>query len=161
MVGGGWPMGDRGGERRGVRGRSCPLAYRYRPEALAQPSQLAADTLYVVGGLYGNLAALRAVLQRAEREPGGPAAIVFNGDFHWLDVDPEDFRSISETVLAHHASTGNVEAELAADQDTGCGCGYPDHGPASKSPLPGMATGPLLNTRRLTPAKPLPSATRG
>jgi hypothetical protein len=40
-----------------ARGRSCPLAYRYQPEALARPSQLAADTLYVVGGLYGNLAA--------------------------------------------------------------------------------------------------------
>jgi hypothetical protein len=120
-------MGDRGGERTGVRGRSCPLAYRYRPEALAQPSQLAADTLFVVGGLYGNLAALRAVLQRAEREPGGPAAIVFNGDFHWLDVDPEDFRSISETVLAHHATKGNVEAELASDEDAGCGCAYPDY----------------------------------
>jgi hypothetical protein len=111
----------------GVRGRSCPLAYRYRPEALAQPSQLGADTLFVVGGLYGNLAALRAVLQRAEREPGGPVAIVFNGDFHWLDVDPEDFRSISETVLAHHGTKGNVEAELASDEDAGCGCAYPDY----------------------------------
>ena len=44
------------------RGRSCPLAYRYQPEALAQPAQLEPDTLYVVGGLYGNLAALRTVL---------------------------------------------------------------------------------------------------
>jgi hypothetical protein len=45
------------------RGRSCPLAYRYQPEALAQPAALEADTLYVVGGLYGNPAALAAVLQ--------------------------------------------------------------------------------------------------
>ena len=110
------------------RGRSCPLAYRYQPQALAQPAQLEADTLYVVGGLYGNPAALAAVLERAHQEPGGPATIVFNGDFHWLDIDPDDFRSISETVLIHHATKGNVEAELAAGDDTaGCGCAYPDY----------------------------------
>jgi len=110
-----------------ARGRSCPTAYRYRPEALAQPARLSADTLFVVGGLYGNLAALRAVLERARRERDGTAAVVFNGDFHWLDVDPEDFRAISETVLAQHAIKGNVEAELASDDDAGCGCAYPDY----------------------------------
>jgi hypothetical protein len=110
------------------RGRSCPLAYRHQPEALAQPAQLEVDTLYVVGGLYGNPAALAAVLERAHQELGGPATIVFNGDFHWLDVDPDDFRSISEAVLAHHATKGNVEAELAAADDAaGCGCAYPDY----------------------------------
>ncbi|HEV3013165.1 MAG TPA: metallophosphoesterase, partial [Actinomycetota bacterium] len=110
-----------------ARGRSCPLSYRYQPEALAQPAQLKADTLYVVGGLYGNPAALRAILERADREPGGPPAIVFNGDFHWLDVDPEDFQAISEAVLDRHATKGNVEAELASDEDAGCGCAYPDY----------------------------------
>jgi hypothetical protein len=112
------------------RGRVCPLPYRYRPEALARPAQLTADSLYVVGGLYGNPVALAAVLERAAGEPGGPATVVFNGDFHWLDVDPEDFQAISETVLAHHATKGNVEAELAAegsDEDAGCGCAYPDY----------------------------------
>jgi hypothetical protein len=112
------------------RGRSCPLAYQYQPEVLAQPTQLEADTLYVVGGLYGNPAALQAVLERAADEPGGPATIVFNGDFHWLDIDPEDFQAISEAVLAHHATKGNVEAELASqgsDEDAGCGCAYPEY----------------------------------
>jgi hypothetical protein len=109
------------------RGRYCPLAYQYQPDALAQPAQLSADTLYVVGGLYGNPTALRAVLQRAQREPDAGAAIVFNGDFHWLDIDPEDFRTISEAVLAHHAIKGNVEAELASSEDAGCGCAYPDY----------------------------------
>ena len=108
-------------------GRSCPLVYRYQPEALAQRAQLEADALYVVGGLYGNPTALRAVLERADTEPGGPPAIVFNGDFHWLDVDPDDFQAISETVLAHHAIKGNVEAELGSDEDAGCGCAYPDY----------------------------------
>ena len=110
-----------------ARGRSCPLSYRYQPEVLAQPAQLEADTLYVVGGLYGNRAALAAVLGRAAAEPGGPATIVFNGDFHWLDVDPEDFQAISQVVLDRHATKGNVEAELASDTGAGCGCAYPDH----------------------------------
>jgi hypothetical protein len=110
-----------------ARGRSCPLAYRYQPEALAQPAQLSAENVYVVGGLYGNLAALRTILERAGREPAGPAAVVFNGDFHWLDVDPEDFVTVGETVLAHHAIKGNVEAELASREDAGCGCAYPDY----------------------------------
>jgi hypothetical protein len=112
------------------RGRSCPLSYRYQPEALVRPAQLEADTLYVVGGLYGNPVALRAILERADREPGGPAAIVCNGDFHWLDIDPEDFQAITEAVLAHHATRGNVEAELASEgsgEDAGCGCAYPDY----------------------------------
>jgi hypothetical protein len=110
-----------------VPGRSCPLAYQYQPEALAQPAQLEADTLYVVGCLYGNPAALRALLERADREPSSPATIVFNGDFHWLDVDPDDFQTISVTVLAHHAIKGNVEAELPSDEGAGCGCAYPDY----------------------------------
>jgi hypothetical protein len=110
-----------------TRGRSCPLAYQYRPEALAQPARLSADTLYVVGGLYGNLAALRAILERMELEPEGRAVVVFNGDFHWLDVDPEDFLAVGEAVLAHRATKGNVEAELASEEDAGCGCAYPDY----------------------------------
>jgi hypothetical protein len=52
---------------------------------------------------------------------------VFNGDFHWLDTDPEDFVAISHAVLAHHAIRGNVEAELASEEDAGCGCAYPDY----------------------------------
>jgi hypothetical protein len=62
------------------RGRSCPLAYRYQPEALSQQAQLEADTLFVVGGRYGNRADLQAVLERAADEPDVPATIVFNGD---------------------------------------------------------------------------------
>jgi hypothetical protein len=102
-----------GRERVDVRGRSCPTTYRYQPEVLAQPARLETDTLYVVGGLYGNLFALRAVLERADREPGGPAAMVFNGDFHWLDIDPDDFRAISQSVLAHHA-TAMIRVVVAA-----------------------------------------------
>jgi hypothetical protein len=111
------------------RGRDCPLAYRYRPEVLAGPAQLSAATLYVVGGLYGNPFALEAVLELARGDPAGEVAVVFNGDFHWLDVDPEDFHTISKLVLSQHAIKGNVEAELSAAQDAGCGCAYPDYVP--------------------------------
>jgi Calcineurin-like phosphoesterase superfamily domain len=109
-------------------GRSCPVAYRYSPDELATGVAFACETLYVVGGLYGNTVALEAVLEQAERERYAPTAVVFNGDFHWLDVDPEEFRRVTEQVVPHHAIQGNVEAELAAEDDAaGCGCAYPEY----------------------------------
>jgi hypothetical protein len=109
-------------------GRTCPLAHRYGPEELATAAAFACETLYVVGGLYGNGVALEAVLERADRERHAPAAIVFNGDFHWLDVDADEFRRVTDQVLSHHAMKGNVEAGLAAAaDDAGCGCAYPDY----------------------------------
>lgn len=112
-------------------GRSCPLHYRYRPQDLARPAEASTGVLYVVGGLYGNTAALDALLALFERERG-PKRLVFNGDFHWFDTDPAPFARIEQAVSAHHASRGNVETELAdpaagADAgDAGCGCAYPD-----------------------------------
>lgn len=108
-------------------GRVCPVAYRHRPEDLAGPPAFACTTLYVVGGLYGNPHALDAVLARAEVEPA-PPEIVFNGDFHYLDVDLGQFRAVEAGVHAHHATQGNVEYALVADDDSvGCGCDYPDY----------------------------------
>lgn len=107
-------------------GRSCPLSYRYAPASLARKPELVADTLYVVGGLYGNRPALASVLELAATEVGR-AAVVFNGDFNWFNVDAEGFESINGAVLEHVALRGNVETELAAnDAAAGCGCGYPD-----------------------------------
>lgn len=112
-------------------GRSCPVAYRYRPEDLAGPAAFATATLYVVGGLYGNTHALDAVLTRAAAEPVRPE-IVFDGDFHYLDVDPDRFAAIEAGVHAHHATLGNVEYALTSDDDTvGCGCDYPGYVPDS------------------------------
>jgi len=108
-------------------GRSCPVAYRYRPEDLAGPVAFATSTLYVVGGLYGNTRALDAVLARAAEEPS-PPEIVFNGDFHYLDVEPDRFAAIEAGVHDHHATLGNVEYALTAPDDTvGCGCDYPSY----------------------------------
>ena len=107
-------------------GRTCPVTYRYAPSTLARAADFEAETLYVVGGLYGNACALRSVLELAGAERA-PVTIVFNGDFNWFDVDAASFASINETVLAHHALRGNVETELA-DESGGadCGCAYPD-----------------------------------
>lgn len=108
-------------------GRSCPLHYRYAPASLNRPLEISADTLYVVGGLYGNAPALRAINALAAAEPG-PVSLAFNGDFNWFNSDAAGFAAINETVLAHHALRGNVETELAGDDETaGCGCAYPDN----------------------------------
>jgi hypothetical protein len=107
-------------------GRSCPLAYRYGAAALAAPASLRADTLWVVGGLYGNSCALERVLADFDAEPGDKA-LVFNGDFHWFDVAYDEFVRVNDAVLAHRATRGNVETELARPQaQAGCGCAYPD-----------------------------------
>jgi len=115
-------------------GRSCPLHYRYGPTALARAPDAGLDdldVLYVVGGLYGNVAALARLLDLFDAEPGRKA-LVFNGDFHWFDTDPAVFARVQAGVMAHHALRGNVETELAADADAaddapdaGCGCAYP------------------------------------
>lgn len=113
-------------------GRSCPLHYRYAPESLqraADPGLAGLDTLYVAGGLYGNLEALQALLALYAADPGPAKALVFNGDFHWFDIDPLRFAHVQDLVLQHPALRGNVETELAdeqADPAAGCGCAYPD-----------------------------------
>ena len=110
---------------KGGPGRNCPVGYRYSPRALDREPDLVAETLYVVGGLYGNLDALDALLAMAAREPG-PVRIVFNGDFHWFDVAPADFRALAHGVGPHARLRGNVETELAGgDSGAGCGCAYP------------------------------------
>ena len=105
-------------------GRSCPRHYRYSPAVFARAADLAAQSLYIVGGLYGNPFALKAVLAMARRED---ATLVFNGDFNWFNVDPAEFERVNETVLDHVALRGNVETEIAgADSGAGCGCAYPE-----------------------------------
>ena len=106
-------------------GRTCPVAYRYSPQVFDREPEIRADTLYVVGGLYGNVEALEAVIAAAAREPG-PVTLVFNGDFHWFDVDDADFACVTREVLLHPALRGNVETEIAGDDSgAGCGCAYP------------------------------------
>jgi hypothetical protein len=104
-------------------GRSCPVGYRYAPSILDRVD-FRVETLWVAGGLYGNPVALERLLTLYGGEAGSKA-LVFNGDFHWFDL--EDFIRIDDAVRAHLATRGNVETELAAPSaGAGCGCGYPE-----------------------------------
>jgi hypothetical protein len=106
-------------------GRTCPVSYRYSPAVFRRDPEIVADTIYVVGGLYGNVEALEAVHALAQRE-AGPVTLVFNGDFHWFDVMPDDFSRVTREVLATSALRGNVETEVALENPgAGCGCAYP------------------------------------
>ena len=107
-------------------GRVCPLRYRYGPGAIAVAPERPVETLYVIGGLYGNLQALAAVEAMASAEPGA-VTLCFNGDFNWFNVDDASFCAINERVLRHDAIVGNVEAEFREASDAaGCGCAYPE-----------------------------------
>ena len=107
-------------------GRVCPADYRYPVTVFDRAADFSAETLYVVGGLYGNAEALAAVEAMAAREATTPT-IVFNGDFHWFDAEPAWFDAVEAGVSRHLALRGNVESEIARPQDigAGCGCAYP------------------------------------
>ncbi|MCL7942603.1 hypothetical protein [Marinobacter sp. ATCH36] len=111
-------------------GRSCPLAYRYKPSDLCRtPDKVTEDVLYVIGGLYGNPYALDEIerMALAEQQQGHRVRLVFNGDFNWFNASDSLFREINSRVLGHTASLGNVDYELANPNDgAGCGCAYPD-----------------------------------
>ncbi len=109
-----------------IAGRTCPADYGYGAGALARAAELRVESLWLAGGLYGNIFALQALLEAFDAERGAKA-LVFNGDFHWFDIAARDFASINDAVLGFHATRGNVETELARSlDDAGCGCGYPE-----------------------------------
>ena len=93
-------------------GRSCPLRYRYGAEAIARLPAVEAETLYVLGGLYGNLPALDVVERLAAAE-SGPVTLIFNGDFNWFDVDDTSFAEINRRVLAHPNSASMAMRQAA------------------------------------------------
>ena len=112
-----------------IAGRICPASYSYSPSSFARPPDACAEVLYVVGGLYGNRFALAAVERMAASETARPL-IVFNGDYHWFDADVDSFAHIDRAVARYVALRGNVETELAVDDEThGCGCAYPESVP--------------------------------
>jgi hypothetical protein len=101
------------------------VEYRYPPRVFDREPDLVAETLYVIGGLYGNVEALEAIEELARRE-AGPVTLVFNGDFHWFDIDRAAFAAVEGVVARHAALRGNVETEIAGeDGGAGCGCAYP------------------------------------
>ncbi len=129
-------------------GRSCPPSYGYSPAALARPAEFATEVMYVVGGLYGNEAALAEIERMAACE-GTTVRIVFNGDFHWFDASPKSFLAITEGVARHTALRGNVETEIAAaDEENGCGCAYPESVPDDDVARSNAILGELRRTAR-------------
>jgi hypothetical protein len=109
-----------------IPGRSCPLRYRYGASAIAGAPLIEAQTLYVVGGLYGNVEALDTIEKMVSFEKK-PVRICFNGDFNWFNVDDASYLAIMSRVLEYDALLGNVEAELGStDSEAGCGCAYPE-----------------------------------
>ncbi|WP_125025022.1 hypothetical protein [Pseudomonas sp. SCT] len=102
------------------------MDYRIKADAFNGPPQHECESLYVIGGLYGNLQALRALDSLLLAEPH--AQVIFNGDLHWFDRDPAIFRQVEQFAARHILLRGNVETELAraVDAGAGCGCAYPD-----------------------------------
>ena len=91
-----------------VAGRLCPLSYRTGAALLRDSAVVRCNTAYIVGGLYGNLEALAVLERRAEAEG---AALIFNGDFNFLNAEPSWWRDVNEAVARHTATAGNVEVE--------------------------------------------------
>ena len=94
-----------------IPGRGCPLSYRYGAEALRRPPAIEADSLWVAGGLYGNRFALERLVELYEAEQGS-RALVFNGDFHWFDVDPAEFAAVDDGVHRYRVTRGNVDEDM-------------------------------------------------
>jgi len=92
-------------------GRVCPLRYRYGAGAPAGARMCDVPTLYVIGGLYGNIPALDAIELMALAE-ANPPTLCFNGDFNWFSIADRNFEHLNDRVLANDAILGNVEAEL-------------------------------------------------
>ena len=123
-----------GGKRRNFKdaGRVCPIDYHLDEALFADEPSLHTDTLYVVGGLYGNPFALDELerMLGAEREAGRDPLVVLNGDIHWFDKTADNFLNIERRIDQPRwmPLVGNVEAELRRQVDVGvgCGCSYPD-----------------------------------
>ena len=119
-----------------IAGRVCPADYHIDDQAFSGDAEYSCDVLYVVGGLYGNPFALKAVDRLLEEEraraimagaPDAKIATVFNGYMHWFDKTADNFESIERAAAKYTLLIGNVEAELRREDPigVGCGCAYP------------------------------------
>lgn len=125
---------------------ACAPEYASSASALADArGDVSTDVLYVVGGLYGNGAALTTLAAALRKEAatlascGGTLAVCFNGDFNFLNASEAAWVDVNARVrgfgaaagIASVATAGNVEHEVARDFRTvveaaGCGCAYPE-----------------------------------
>ncbi len=110
----------------GIEGRMGADDYAIAAAEWDKAPFAACDTLYSVGGLYGNVWAMKAVVNMLEGEDGD-VCVALNGDYHWFDATLESFLEVEEMVSRFTPMNGNVELELARAQacGVGCGCSYP------------------------------------
>ena len=116
---------------------SCRAAEACSPEYVTHVPDLAnttqdvpCDVLYVVGGLYGNVAALEALEAgvRCEAEAGLRVEDCCNGDFNFFNATTETWARVNDGVRRlGRATAGNVERETLNSESTGCGCAYPEY----------------------------------
>ncbi|MGE3993293.1 hypothetical protein [Pseudorhodoplanes sp.] len=118
------------GKRRPVEppGRSCPADYATNPADLRRAADITAQSIYVVGGLYGNAFALDAIEALASAEKT-TVQLVFNGDAHWFDAEHDIFADLDRRMEQYPSIAGNIEMEIARNRDVGagCGCAYPPY----------------------------------
>jgi hypothetical protein len=102
------------------------MDYVTNPADFRRAADLTAQTIYVVGGLYGNAFALDAVEALASAEEA-PVQLVFNGDAHWFDAEQGAFAALDSRLARYLGIAGNIELEIARSLDVGagCGCAYP------------------------------------
>lgn len=70
------------------------------PERPARVTAATGRGRRVAGGLHGSVEALDTLLEPVAAAPAGAGVgLVFNGDFHWFDTDPDEFGYVHDTVL--------------------------------------------------------------
>lgn len=108
-----------------IPGRSCPLDYLLPKEEFQVEPIKSCNTLYVVGGVYGNPFALMALKEVIKDDIN--SFVVLNGDIHWFDSTYKDFMNTEKMCEDYLCLLGNVEAELKRNTNlyAGCGCAYP------------------------------------
>lgn len=110
-------------------GRTCPIDYRIEENAFERVRHEEA-AVYIIGGLYGNITALKQIKKMAREEEERTSirpTLIFNGDYHWFDADIRLFEEVEALTAGDIRLLGNVEKELSrkTDMGAGCGCAYP------------------------------------
>lgn len=111
-------------------GRVCPMDYKLTQEMFEECDGAEINTLYAVGGLYGNIFAAETIKEIVEdgRKNGEISTVALNGDSHWFDKEEETFFKVENIIKKWIPMQGNVEMEMTRNSDigAGCGCAYPD-----------------------------------
>ncbi|MEI0560020.1 hypothetical protein R4L22_00380 [Brachyspira pilosicoli] len=111
-----------------MRAEICPSDYALDKDSFKKVININNSTLYIVGGLYGNIESLKEINKMIENEKDKDILLIFNGDMHWFDKSADDFKKIEDMSENSQKLLGNVEKELFREGDyNGCGCSYPSY----------------------------------